>query len=102
MALADAAREAASRARSSLGGHGANVSGAVALASKERASLGDTHVTSVSGLSIPVLQEMKISGSHPARKMGGEITDALRWPEVEADVVGDWATGTEKSGRGLV
>ena len=53
MALADAAREAASRARSSLGGHGANVSGAVALASKERASLGDTHVTSVSGLSDP-------------------------------------------------
>ena len=69
------------------------VSDARVLAQPERAREGSNSVTRlVSGLSAAELSARKLSGTHPPRKVGGEVTLRLRWPDTEADVVGDWAS----------
>ena len=48
----------------------------------------------LSGWSESALADAKLTGTHWARHLAGEVTELLRWPEPEANVVGDWTTAT--------
>ena len=69
------------------------------LADKAVASEAMTQITSiVSGIPREQLQAAKLTGTHPARKVGGSVTWLLYWPKPEADLVGDWAQDTRPGG----
>ena len=48
----------------------------------------------LSGWSEAALKAAKLTGTHWARHLAGEVTELLKWPEPEANVVGDWTTAT--------
>jgi hypothetical protein len=69
------------------------------LADKAVAAEAMTQITSiVSGIPRERLQEAKLTGTHPARKVGGIVTWLLYWPKPEADLVGDWAQDKRPGG----